>query len=71
MDFLMCTETYQEHTMITKEIVKGTHCPTSGALCILRAVVLVHPTFHLPQDEMEGLGPGGQTSSHSSQRRAY
>lgn len=64
-------ETYQEHTMITKEVVKGTHCPTSGAVCSLWAVVLVHPTFHLRQDEMEGLVLGVKTSSLSSQRRAY
>lgn len=62
---------HQEYTMITKEAVKGTHCTSSGAVCILRAVVLVHPTFHLQQDEMEGLVLGVETSSLSSQRRAY
>lgn len=59
-DFLQCIETHQEHTMTTKEVVGGTHCPTSRAVCSLLAFVSVHPTFDLRQDEMEGLVLGSK-----------
>lgn len=60
VDYLQCMKTYKEHTVITKEIVEGRHCPTSGAVCSLWDVALVNPTFHLRQDEMEGLVLGAK-----------